>query len=177
MDINKNNWKVGELVNLPRTETLLKTRGTTRYERLIESHYICIREATDTQRGILVKVLGKCPPEFVSVVGGQPFTKDDREELFNGCRYFSYPYPASKDVKEVLDILNSTPTLLQYFQNASMHINPKSKFWVSNMTRRLLIFKRPLCYDASTKALCTIQDNESAYRLTMVYFFKGELIY
>lgn len=177
MDINKNNWKVGEVVNLPRTETLLKTKGTTRYERLVESRYICIREATDTQRGILVKVLGRCLPEYVSVVGGQPFTKDDREELFNGCRYFSYSYPALKDLKEVLDILDSTPTLLQYFQKASMHINTNSKFWVSNMTRRLLVCKRPLCYDAATKTLCTIEDNESAYRVTMVYFFKGELIY
>ena len=177
MDVNKNNWKVGELVNLPRTETLLKKRGMTSYERLVESRYICIREATDTQRGILVKVLGKCLPEFVSVIDGQPFTKDDHEEMFNGDRYFSYSYPALKDVKEVLDILESNPTLLQYFQNASMHINPKSKFWVRNMTKRLLVFKRPLCYDAATKSLCTIQNDELAYRLTMVYFFKGELVY
>jgi hypothetical protein len=73
MDVNKNNWKVGELVNLPRTETLLKKRGMTRYERLVESRYICIREATDTQRGILVKAMGKVPMHHIIKVGGGNF--------------------------------------------------------------------------------------------------------
>lgn len=177
MKKNECNWKVGEVVNLPRTETLLKTRGMISYERLIGSRYICIREATDNQRGILVKVLGRCLPQSVAVVGGQPFTKDDFEESFEGTHYFSYPYPATKDVREMLDILNSNPTLLQYFENASMHVNPKAKFWVRDMGRQMLVFKQPQCYDAVSDILCTIRDDESAYRLTMVYFFKDELIY
>ena len=117
MDVNENNWKVGELVNLPRTEKLLKKSGTTQYERLTGSHYLCIREANDKQRGILVKVLGRCQPEYVTVVDGRPFTKDDREEAFGGLRYFSYPYPSVKDVKTVVDILDNNPTLLKYFED------------------------------------------------------------
>ena len=176
MEINENNWKVGELVNLPRMEKFLKKSGSTRYERLTGSRYICVREATDNQRGILVKVLGKCLPEYVKVVGGKPFTKDDHEELFEGRRYFSYPYPMAKDVKEVLGILRNNPSLLQYFQNASMHINPNSKFWVSDMAHHLLVLKKPQCYDASSDTLCSITENELAYRITMLYFFKGELV-
>jgi hypothetical protein len=177
MEKNENNWKVGETVNLPKTGTLINKRGTINYERLTGSRYICIREATDNQRGILVKVLGRCMPQYVTMVGGQPFTKDDSEESFLGTHYYSYPYPAEKDVREVLDILNSNPMLLQCFENASMHVNPKAKFWIRNVGRQLFVFKRPQCYDAASGTLCTIQNDESAYRLTIVYFFKGELIY
>lgn len=176
MVTNENNWKVGELVNLPRTEKLLKKSGTTQYERLTGSHYLCIREANDKQRGILVKVLGRCQPEYVTVVDGRPFTKDDREEAFGGLRYFSYPYPSVKDVKTVVDILDNNPTLLKYFENVSMHINPKAKFWVSNMGRQMLIFKQPQCYDPVSGVISTISDDETAYRITLVFFFKGELI-
>ena len=176
MEPNKNNWNLGELVTLPKQERPLKSGAMTQYGHYIGSRYICIREATDTQRGILVKVLGKCPPEFVSVVGGQPFTKDDREELFNGCHYFSYPYPASKDVKEVLDILDSTPTLLQYFQNASMHINPKSSFWLRETTKKFFFIEKPQCYDVSTDSLSTGMDDPAPYRVTMVYFSKDKSI-
>ena len=108
-------------------------------------------------------------------VGGQPFSKDDREELFAGMHYFSYPFPAAKDVQEVIDILRSNPSLIQIFEDASMHINPKSKFWVSETESRLLIMKKPQCYDAFSKQIASPSKDDAPYRLTMVYFYKGKL--
>ena len=106
MESNKNNWTLGEIATLPRQEKPLKQSGSTTYVHYITSRYVCIREATDSQRGILVKVLGKFYSDQVGIVNGEPFSKDDRDELFVGHRYYSFPFPSAKDVKEVLDIID-----------------------------------------------------------------------
>ena len=175
MESTENSWHLGEIATLPRTEKLLKKSGSMVYERLIGSRYVCVREASEGQRGILVKVLGKFPPEHIMTVGGQPFSKDDREELFVGTRYFSYPFPAVKDIQEVLEILSSNPGLVQIFEGASMHINPKSKFWVNETGSHLLVMKKPQCYNARSEQICKPSKDDAPYRLTMVYFFKGNL--
>ena len=175
MGSNENSWHLGEIATLPRTERLLKESGSKLYERLIGSRYVCVREATERQRGILVKVLGKISPEHIEIVAGQPFTKDDREDTFTGIRYFSYSFPAVKDVREVVEILRSNPSLIQIFEDASMHINLKSKFWVNEMERSFLFMKRPQCYDSYSDKIGTLSNDETAYRLTMVYFYKGHL--
>ena len=175
MESNENFWHLGEIATLPRTEQLLKESGSTHYERLIGSQYVCVREATERQRGILVKVLGKISPKHIMIVAGQPFTKDDHENLFTGTRYFSYPFPAEKDVQEVIEILRNNPSLIQIFEDASMHINPKSKFWVNETERNFLFMKKPLCYDSYSDQIGTLSNDEAAYRLTMVYFYKGHL--
>ena len=108
METTENNWILGELVNLPHQEKLLKKSGSTSYSRFIGSRYICIREATGGQRGILMKVLGKTDGDRIIMVNGQPFCKDDREELFAGKRYFSYPFPRDNEVMEALDILRQS---------------------------------------------------------------------
>ena len=170
MGKNEKNYHLGEIVTLPREETLLKKNGLQIYMRYTGSRYICIRQATDNQPGILVKVLGKLTPERIMMVNEEPFTKDDRAESFNGICYFSYPFPALTELKEILDIIRSNQSLLQIFEDASMHVNPKSKFWVNETASRLLVMKKPQCYDASTDDLCTASDHEAPYRLTMVYF-------
>lgn len=168
-------WHFGEIVTLPRTESPLKKNGSSSYELLIGSRYICVREEAEGQRGILVKILGKYTPEHVIMVGGHPFSKDDREELFSGTRYLSYPFPSANDVDEVLEILNSNPSLIHVFDDASMHINPKSKFWVNKTERRMLVFKTPQCYDAYSGQTLTPSYNDMPYRITMLYFYKGKL--
>lgn len=160
METTGNNWHVGEIVTLPRTEKLLKKSGLAVYERLMGSHYICVREASEGQRGILVKVLGKFPPEHIMVVGGQPFCKDDREELFVSTRYFSYPFPAKKDVEKVLEILRHNPNLIQIFENASMHVNTQSRFWVNETESHLLVMKKPQCYDVYSDQIRTPSQEE-----------------
>ena len=175
MESTEYSWRLGEIVTLPRTVRLLKKSGSTVYERLIGSRYVCVREATEGQRGILVKVLGKFPPEHIMTVGGQPFSKDDREELFVGMRYFSYPFPAVKDVREVLEILRSNPSLIQIFEGVSMHVNPKSKFWVRETESHLLVMKKPQCYDAYSEQIGSPSKDDAPYRLTMAYFYKGNL--
>lgn len=175
MESTENCWRLGEIMTLPRKEKLLKKSGSTVYKWLIGSRYVCVREASEGQRGILVKVLGKFPSEHIMTVGGQPFSKDDREELFAGMRYFSYPFPAVRDVQEVLEILRINPSLVKMFEGASMHINLKSKFWVNEMESRLFVMKKPLCYDSYSEQVGAPLKDDVAYRLTMVYFYKGNL--
>mgnify|MGYP006988898680 CR=1 FL=1 len=176
MEINEN-WHLGDIVTLPTEIKLLKKSGSKAYERQIGSRYICVREANGEQRGILVKVLGRYDQERIIMIGGEPFSKDDREELFTGCRYFSYPFPSASQVKEVLDIIGNNKPLLKLFEEASMHVNPNAKFWVSETASRLLVMKRAQCYDAHTGLLCNPTGDDSPYRLTTVYFYKGNLIW
>ena len=70
------NWSLGEEVTLPRTERLLKKSGSRIYHRYINSRYICIREASDDQPGILLKVLGKAMSDDVFMVSSQPFPSE-----------------------------------------------------------------------------------------------------
>jgi hypothetical protein len=137
MESNKNNWTLGEIATLPKQEKPLKQGGSKAYVHYITSRYICIREATEGQRGILVKVLGKVCGDQVGFVKGEPFCKDDHDELFAGHRYYSFPFPSAKDVREAIDIIRGDQELLQKFEAASMHINPNSTFWVSDIKCRV----------------------------------------
>jgi hypothetical protein len=114
METNENNWTLGEIVNLPRQEKVLKS-GSTSYVHYIASRYICIREATEGQRGILVKVMGKFFGGQVEIVNGKPFFKDDRMEAFDGYRFYSYPFPSAREVQEVLEILKRNQALVNKF--------------------------------------------------------------
>ena len=105
MATNTNKWKVGETVRLPRAERLLKKGFSASYETFIDSRYICIREATDRQQGVLVKVLDKTHTEETEVVGGQLYTIDETDQLFDSYKYLCYQFPSAADVKEVLSII------------------------------------------------------------------------
>lgn len=170
MASNTSKWNFGEIVYPPRTTKLLKSSSTKLYERLIDSRYICIREATEGQYGILLKVLGKVKANHIMFVNGQLFCKDDAVELFEGMSYLSYSFPTVAELKEVLDIIRNNPRLLNHFEAASMHLNPKSLFWVNETVNDLLFLKKPQCYNASTESLSTASDDMAPYRLTMVYF-------
>ena len=175
METTENNWTLGELVTLPREEKPLKKSGSKYYSRYIGSRYICIREATNGQRGILMKVLGKTDGDRIIMVNGEPFSKDDREELFVGKRYFSYPFPTASAVMEALDIISFDQDLQQKFEAASMHINPDSTFWVSDTTRNMLLRKKPQFLDGRDGHLYPASDDGEHYRVTFVYFYKGHL--
>jgi hypothetical protein len=177
MESNKNNWTLGETATLPKQEKPLKQSGSTAFVRYITSRYICIREATDSQCGILVKVLGKAHGDQVGVVKGEPFCKDDHDELFAGHRYYSFPFPSAKDVKEVLDIIRGDQGLLQKFEAASMHINPNSTFWVSDTTRSMLFLKKPQIFSGRDGQLYPATNDGYHYRLSIVYFSNGSLVW
>ena len=159
---------LGTIVTFPRKEELLKKNITQSFVRQTGSRYICVREATDGQEGIYVKVLGKIPKDLIMMVCGQPFVKDDRAEMFDGVCYYSYPFPTLEELKEVLDIIRNNRSLLQQFEEASMHINPQSKFWVNETASHLLVMKKPQYYDAASDSLLTALDIDIAYRLTIV---------
>ena len=175
MEPNKNNWNLGELVTLPKQERPLKSGAMTQYGHYIGSRYICIREESEGQRGILLKVLGKVYSDQIKIVDGEPFSKDEGDELFMGHSYLSYPYNSLKDVKEVLDILRGNADLLQAFEKAKMHINPNSSYWVRETARNKFMLKIPQVYDSREDLLCTASDDTPYYRITMVYFYKGNL--
>ena len=177
MESDKKNWILGETATLTKQERSLKQSGSTAYVQYITSRYICIREATDGQRGILVKVLGKAYSDQVGIVNDEPFSKDDHDELFAGHRYYSFPFPSAKDVKEVLDIIKDNQGLLLKFEAASMHINPKSTFWVSDIVRNKFFLKKPQILSGRDGQLYTPSNDNNHYRLSIVYFYKGSLIW
>ena len=177
MKLNENYWNLGEIAKLPRVEKNLKEGDTIFYEQFVASHYLCIREATDYQQGILLRVLGKAYPDEVKVICGEPFCQDDHVTMFDGHCYFSYPFPKSNRVKEVLDILRQSPELLQTLEDAKMHINPNGMFWVSETARNAFFLKIPQVYDSRTDQLLPASKDTLYYRISIVYFFEGELIW
>lgn len=175
METTKNNWALGEIANLPHEEKLLRKSGSKHYSHFIDSRYICIRPATEGQRGILMKVLGKVNSDRIIMVNGTPFCKDEREELFVGVRYFGYTFPTANQVMEALNILRANPDLQQKFEEASMHFNPTSTFWVSDTTRNLLLRKKPQFLSGRDDQLYPARDDSEHYRVTFAYFYKGAL--
>ena len=177
MDTKANNWTLGEIVTLKREEKELKKNGMKSYSYFIGSRYICIREATDDQRGILMKVLGKVDCDRIKTVNGEPFSKDNRAELFMSDQYFSYPFPTANNVMEALNILRDNHDLLHLLEKASMHVNPNSTFWVWETTRNMLFQKKPMFLNSRDGQLYPSNGDDNHYRLTFVYFYKGELIW
>lgn len=164
-------WTLGETVNLPRKTSHFKSGGLKSYEYLVGSRYICIREATDDTQGILLKVLGKIPREHILMEGGEPFCKDDKNEGFASDTYYGYRFPSMKEVKEVLPILRNAPELVEKFEKASMHINPRSSYWVRDVLRNMLFIKKPQVYDSRSEVLApAANDSDIHYRLAVVFF-------
>lgn len=161
---------VGELVNLSwkKTESIKSDKNS--YAFFVCSRYICVREATEGQSGILVKVRGKISRQKIMLVEDEPFCKDDRDELFTGRCYYSFKFPTTDEVKEVLEIIRQTPDLKERFEKESMHFDPYGTFWVRETASRLFGSRLPQYYDASTGQLHKAKDDDPHYRITMVYF-------
>ena len=176
MESDTNTWKLGETANLPWTSKPFKKRGSTTYRHFYTSHYVCIREEDKGHRGILLKVLGKVPPRKIMMIGGEPFCKDDEDELLFGTSYASFRFPTLAELTDVLEILRNDKSLLQVLENASMHLDTDSTFWVRESSRNLLLQRKPNYYDASLGRLCPASADAPHLRLTMVYFYQGELI-
>lgn len=176
MEKNRFNWNIGEIVKLPWESKVVSKRGLTAYEHLVNSRYVCIRETNGNERGILLKVLGKINSEPITMVKGEPFCKDDKREGLYGDSYYSHPFPKLSELKEVLDIIRNNKNLIDKFEEASMHINPNSTFWVSDCARRFLVMKEPQFYDATYGELFTSgNDKDIHYRVSIVYFYKSKL--
>ena len=167
------NWRLGELVSLKWNVKLIKKSSRNSYAYYAVSHYICVREATEGQCGILVKVLGKISKEHIMFVNGEPYCKDEREDLFKGKCYYSYPFPTVDALKEVLEIVCSNKALRNRFEAESMTLNPVSSFWVCETAGNFLT-KKPQYYDATSGLLCKATDNTAHYRLAIAYFNKNE---
>jgi hypothetical protein len=172
-----NNWSVGDLATLERKQKPLKKGGSTVYERYIGSRYICIREASEQRRGILMKVLGKPYSDQIKIVNGQPFCEDYHDELFEGDLYASYSFPSANEVKEALEIIRGNQALLQKFEKESMHINPDSTFWVKEITHNVLFLKKLQYIDGRDGQLSPATNDSNHYRVTFVYFRDGKLIW
>lgn len=168
---NTKNCKIGEIINLPRAKRVLVSGSNLTHEHFIASRYICIREASTGQRGILVKVLGRASGDYAKIVKGVPFWRDDDDITFYGAIYYGYPLPSVKAVKEVLGIVKGNESLLRQFEEARMHINPDSTFWVKKIRRSKLFFKKLQYLDGHDGQLYTANDNANKhYRISIVYF-------
>ena len=173
IDSTENNWCLGELVCLKWNDEQIKKSGRKSYAYCAVSYYICVREATAGQCGILVKVLGKISKEHIMFVNGKPFCKDEREDLIKGKCYYSFPFPTMSALKEVLEIVSANEALKGRFEAESMKFNPASTFWVREAAG-LLLSKKPQYYDATSGHLCKATDNTAHYRLTIAYFNKND---
>ena len=177
MESSAYNWTVGEIANLPRTSSVIKEGNTKSYEHFAGSNYLCVREPQGQQMGILVKVLGKVDEREVMLINGEPFSKDDKGEYFLSTTYYSYQYPTTAELKEALDAIRRCETLLKKFDEASMHININSTFWVRETARHLL-FQRKLQYYDSRSGKVLISSGkipQSHYRLALAYFNKSSI--
>ena len=175
MQSNDNTWQIGEIAILPWTSNTFKTFGSQIYKHFFRSRFICIRESTATQRGILVKVLAKTAPHRIMIQGGEPFCKDDVDDLFKGCAYSSFRFPTLQQLTEVLAIFRENPNLMSVFDEASMHFDLDSSFWIREPAHKLLHKKKPQFYNANTDDLTFSSDDTAHYRLTMLYFQNGQL--
>lgn len=171
------NWKKGETVYLPWKEKLIKQSGSTGYASIVNSKYICVREATNTQRGILVKAMGKVPMHHIIKVGGVIFCKDDKSNLIDGKLYAGYPFPSLQELKEVLDIIRQDDSLASAFEAERMSFRPDSTFWVSDTVRRFLLHTVVQYYDAGSDQLCKAAGDDMHVRLSMAYFYKDNLVW
>ncbi len=174
MKENEHNWSVGDIVSLPLMTTRVGKSGLKSYEHLISSRYICISECDSSNRGILVKVLGKTTRDNITICGGEPFCKDEKVEMFMGDTYYSYRFPKLEELQTVLDIIRNHPALLDVFEKASMHLNIDSTFWVRDTASHLLLLKEPQFFDIQSSQLLTPGNNDSAhYRITVAYFYRS----
>ena len=153
MKSDNNNWKVGDIDSLPWNSILIKKKGSNVYKHFYSSRYICIREENGPQPGILLKVLGKASLREITMVGDEPFCKDERDDLLKGKVYSSYRFPTLEELTEVLAIVRENPKLMTLFEEASMHFNPNSTFWVREPASRLLFHKKPQFLPAELRLL------------------------
>ncbi|MBR1548662.1 MAG: hypothetical protein IJ637_08060 [Prevotella sp.] len=172
IETTKKIWSIGELAALDWNAMLLKTCGRKFYSYYHFSQYVCIREATKGQRGILVKGLGRISRKHVMLLCGKPFCKDEREDLFAGRHYYGYPLPTVDELKEVLDIVSDNTDIQQKLIDNGMFFYPEGTFWVSNTKTLLLGLQRKLqYYSPSTGSLTTANSQaERHQRITIAYF-------
>lgn len=156
-ELKTDNWRLGELVSPKWNYELIKKDGQKSYAYYAVSDYICVREATDGQCGIPLKILGKTSKKHIMFVNGKPFCKDEREDLFKGMHYYSYPFPTASALKEVLEIVGSDEVLKERLKAESMSFNPLSTFWIRE-TAGNLPSKKPQYYDATSGLLCKAND-------------------
>lgn len=171
-EIKNKKWDVGDYVILNKETKLLKTSGTRSYSSFIGSHYVCIRETSEWQRGILIKGLGKVRGENLWIINGKPYCKDLREEYFTGTHYYSYPFPTVDELKTILDIVRFNNDIQQILIDNGMFFNPNGTFWVTNTKTQLLGLKHTLqYYDALTGRLAAIKSpDERHQRFSIAYF-------
>jgi hypothetical protein len=171
------NWKTGDIVTLQCAEKTLKTKGNSIYKEFVASRYVCVREASKGERGILVKVLGKAPDSSLEIIEDRPFAKDGVEQLLDDIIYYSYPFAKAMEIEEVLSIICHNPELLNVFESISMHIDTEATFWVRETTRNMLFMKQLQYFDASQSLICVAKENEVHYRLSIVYYYNSELVW
>ena len=176
MNKTETKWRLGDIVNVPRKSSEIEN-GMKSYEYFISSRYVCIREEDEGQSGILIKVLGKISSDNIMLKGGEPFCKDDKEEGFTSKIYYSYRFPSEAELKEVLSIIRNNQWLIDKLEEASMHINPNSSFWVRDTARSFIIQKKLLYYNAFLgKLIAESNDGEVHYRLSIAYFHKAQIV-
>ncbi len=178
MENEAENWGSGTIVTLPRQSYEFVKDNIFTYDYLVKSKYVCVRRAVDgVHRGILVKVLGKCTDADIIIKGGEPFLKNEKIAGFNYDKYYGYRIPSALELQEVLDIIRRDRTLQADFKKASMPIHLDSTFWVRDTKRKYFFKKQLQYYDACSGECMTACDGDTHWHLSVVYFYKSEIIW
>ena len=177
VDDNENNWRKGDVVVFPWKSRRFVREDSKSFHFYFSSTFVCIREADDKHRGILLRVLERTSKSDLLIVGNELYRKDERNNSVDRKRYYGFRFPSTKSLKTALEILRKEPELMSLLQQESMSFHLDSKFWVREPGRRLFFLKTPQYYDSRTDTLHCAEDGASYRRLTMVYFQKGNLFF
>ena len=166
MDIITGKWTKGEIVVLPEINEMLTQIGNKIYMYGLPSKCFCLREATESHRGILVKLLNEYAANEILMINKKPFCKDYKINGFETISYCSLRFPEVSDLKEVLDIVRNDSTIQQ-----QTGINPNETYWVNDTHKRFFFRRHAQYYAPKTDSIGTAQtNNEKHYRLIITYF-------
>lgn len=173
MTEKKSRWTVGEKVSLHHHKTILYRLPRRIFAHFVASRYLCIREASSKNRGILLKVLGTFEAGEISSRRFEAFCKDAKDDGydFRPDSYYSFRFPTKKQVKEVLQILKAQPELVERLYEIGMGFSWQQGYWVRGMAFNCLLGSKPKWYDPTADAVFVSHRSEEEHlRMSIVYF-------
>lgn len=172
MNILTGRWSLGEFVKVPHyTETIGKKDGK-KYKHLWERRYICVREATEGQQGILIKVLDRATSVQLQLMGGEPFYRDGKVVNKDRRNYYGFQFPKLEELKVVLDLLKQNELVTMKLREKWSHFDLTGLFWIRELKSRFFGFqKKPQYYDNKTKQVAVGKGgNKRIQRISIIYF-------
>ncbi|MCR4852225.1 MAG: hypothetical protein K5893_01370 [Prevotella sp.] len=168
---NLSEWKVGNLVAPGLMFRKICHYGGKIYMNFVDSKFVCIREATASEPGVLVKVLNSCDQSRFLFRKGEPFVKDYKNVNFESpVEYCSFRLPTVEEIKFVLSIAKSDKTLGEMLSDRGLSPYEPATYWTRDISRSI-IGRHVKFYDSATGEVKSESgDDTERIRITVVYF-------